>query len=108
MNQPQNGNRNPAPRKPNQRSKKNSNRAKKPDPILFWGDPAKLPVPEAINASTPDPQAVVRSLGTAPIPGTPAEPYFAVIYSRAAGLASVLGDIASAELKSKAKSTPSS
>lgn len=74
--------------------KKSRNKAKKQDPVLFWGDPSKLPPGDPTIASTHDTLAVVRSLGAAPIPGTPAEPYFALVYERAAGLATVLGHAA--------------
>ena len=76
------------------RKKNSRGKAKKQDPVLFWGDPTKLPAGDPTITSSPDTLAIVRSLGPAPIPGTPAEPYFALVYERAAGLATVLGHAA--------------
>jgi len=74
--------------------KKKRNRSKKHDPVAFWGDMAKLPTPESFVSESIEPLAVVHSLGRAPLPGALAEPYFAAVYDRAAGLALVLGDAA--------------
>ena len=76
-----------------QRRKKKRNR-KKQDPAVFWGDHEKLPVVERFETETPEPLAVVHSLGRAPVPGVLAEPYFAAVYDRAAFLAQALSDAA--------------
>lgn len=75
---------------------RNRNRKKRqaPDPVKFWGDPAALPRPENFDTDSPEPLAVVHSLGRAPLPGVAAEPYFAAVYDRAATLAQVLADAA--------------
>jgi len=75
---------------------RNRNRKKKPklDPVRFWGEPSTLPQPDSFVADSPEPLAVVHSLGRAPLPGVVAEPYFAAVYDRAAGLAQVLSDAA--------------
>ena len=75
------------------RNRKRS-RNSKVDPAKFWGDPAALPTPEHFDTDSLEPLAIVHSLGRAPLPGVVAEPYFAAVYDRAAGLASVLGDAA--------------
>jgi len=74
--------------------KKKRNRSKKYDPVAFWGDMDKLPTPEHFVSESIEPLAVVHSLGRAPLPGALAEPYFAAVYDRAAGLAQVLSDAA--------------
>ena len=70
------------------------NRKSKVDPAKFWGDPTALPTPEQFETDSPEPLAIVHSLGRAPLPGVVAEPYFAAVYDRAAGLATVLADAA--------------
>jgi len=91
-----NRNRNRSNNKSNQGNprKKKRNRSKKHDPVLFWGDMDKLPTPERFVTESIEPLAVVHSLGRAPLPGALAEPYFAAVYDRAAGLAQVLSDAA--------------
>ena len=73
---------------------KSRSKGKKVDPVALWGDTASLPALSDEELGTPDPLAVVRSLGKAPIPGSPAERYFALVYMRASGLATALGSIA--------------
>ena len=74
---------------------KSRSKAKKVDPVALWGDTASLPsLADGEDVTTPDPLAIVRSLGKAPIPGSPAERYFALVYMRASGLATALGSIA--------------
>ena len=70
------------------------NRKSRIDPQKFWGDPTALPTPERYDTDSPEPLAIVHSLGRAPLPGVVAEPYFAAVYDRAAGLATVLSDAA--------------
>ena len=69
------------------KSKKNSF---KPDE--FWGDASKLPTDETLVRITPDPAAVVRSLGRPPLSGqfNVAEHYFTAVYDRSVTLASAL------------------
>ena len=92
---------------------------KKVDPAKLWGDASKLPNPDGFDTDSTEPLAVVHSLGRAPLPGVVAEPYFAAVYDRAAGLASVLADAAGlddlvpepsddSEDEAAAESTPSS
>lgn len=78
-------------RKKKASNKKSSNK-KKLDPKKFWGDHDTLPSPEGFETSTPDPVAVVNSLGQPPLPGHgPASPhYFKLVYTRAAQLAGAL------------------
>ena len=87
--------RNPSNRK---RNKKQNNQQKKSkgkkqvDPKVLWGDVDTLPSPEGFAISTPDPVAVVNSLGQPPLPGHgPASPhYFKLVYGRATQLAGAL------------------
>lgn len=62
------------------------------DPVAFWGDHDKLPAIDGFAISTPDPVAVVNSLGQPPLPGHgQASPhYFKLVYGRATQLASAL------------------
>ena len=62
------------------------------DPGDFWGDAAKLPQEEGLIRITPDPAAMVRSLGRPPLSGhyNAAEHYFAAVYERSVTLASAL------------------
>ena len=77
-------------------NKKKSNnkkkKAQKVDPKKLWGDFDALPQPEGFATSTPDPVAVVNSLGQPPLPGHgPASPhYFKLVYGRATQLAGAL------------------
>jgi len=72
--------------------KKSSPRRKKVDPDKFWGNHDKLPQPEGFETSTPDPVAVVNSLGQPPLPGHGAASphYFKLVYTRATQLAGAL------------------
>lgn len=60
--------------------------------MAFWGDPDALPDIESFETSTPDPVAVVNSLGQPPLPGHGAASphYFKLVYGRAAQLAAAL------------------
>jgi hypothetical protein len=71
--------------------KRRSNRSRN-SPKNFWGDVEKLPLAEDKIRITPEPDALSRSLGRPPIPGseTIAEHYFAAVYDRAVALAGVL------------------
>ena len=71
-------------------------RPKKPehDPVAFWGESAALPTPESFTTEVSDPLAMLHSLGPAPLNGVLAAPYFAAVYERAAGLASILSEAA--------------
>ena len=62
------------------------------DPVAFWGDHDKLPEIEGFEISTPDPVAVVNSLGQPPLPGhgAAAPHYFQLVYGRATQLAAAL------------------
>ena len=74
--------------------KKSTNTKKKSkfDAAAFWGDPEALPSPEGFQTSTPDPVAVVNSLGQPPLPGHGAASphYFTLVYTRATQLAGAL------------------
>lgn len=71
-----------------------NNNQKRFNPAEFWGHPDALPrIDELDSSPTSDTMAIVKSLGRAPVGNLPAEPYFALIYERAAGLATVLGHI---------------
>ena len=76
------------------KKKKQSNKKKsqKVDPKKLWGDFDALPQPEGFATSTPDPVAVVNSLGQPPLPGHgPASPhYFKLVYGRVTQLAGAL------------------
>lgn len=84
----------------NQSRKRGSNKKKqtpknkkgKVDPKKFWGDPEALPSPEGFEISTPDPVAVVTSLGQPPLPGHGAASphYFKLVYGRSTQLAAAL------------------
>ena len=70
----------------------NKKKSQKVDPKKLWGDFDALPKPEGFATSTPDPVAVVNSLGQPPLPGHgPASPhYFKLVYGRATQLAGAL------------------
>ena len=75
--------------------KKTKAKAKKKsavDPLAFWGDHDTLPDIDGFEISTPDPVAVVNSLGQPPLPGhgAGAPHYFQLVYGRATQLASAL------------------
>jgi hypothetical protein len=74
------------------RNRKRRNRSNARALAEFWGEEATLPEASADIRITPDPAAVVRSLGRPPLPGheQAAEAYFAAVYGRAVGLASAL------------------
>ena len=81
--------------KNNNKKKQQSNNKKKSqkvDPKKLWGDFDALPKPDGFATSTPDPVAVVNSLGQPPLPGHgPASPhYFKLVYGRATQLAGAL------------------
>jgi len=69
------------------RRRKNKLQAKK-----FWAEGQSLPPLDVVIDPTPDPGAVVRSLGTPPLAGQnhKAEEYFEAVYHRAVGLATAL------------------
>jgi hypothetical protein len=58
----------------------------------FWGDAGKVPRLEGRVRISSEPDAVVRSLGRAPLSGQAAvaELYFTAVYDRAVGLATAL------------------
>ncbi len=76
----------------NKRKKNSNNKKSKFDAAAFWGDPEALPNPEGFQTSTPDPVAVVNSLGQPPLPGHGAASphYFTLVYTRATQLAGAL------------------
>jgi hypothetical protein len=78
----------PQPRRRGGRARRPGGRPpqRRPEPTVdFWGDPAALPPAGRQVRISDDPAAVVRSLGTPPLPGqeTVAEHYFTVLYDRA-------------------------
>lgn len=77
----------------NKRKKSKSSKKKELDPVAFWGDHAALPEIDGFEISTPDPVAVVNSLGQPPLPGHGAASphYFKLVYGRATQLAAALG-----------------
>ena len=72
--------------------KKAKPKKKELDPVAFWGDHDALPDIESFEISTPNPVAVVNSLGQPPLPGHGAASphYFQLVYGRATQLASAL------------------
>ena len=83
------------PKKQNNQPKgkgKGKNKKKEQDPKVLWGDFDALPKPDGFPISTPDPVAVVSSLGQPPLPGHgPASPhFFKLVYGRATQLAGAL------------------
>lgn len=76
----------------NQGKGKSKNKKKEQDPKVLWGDFDALPQLDGFAIGTPDPVAVVNSLGQPPLPGHgPASPhYFTLVYGRATQLASAL------------------
>lgn len=84
------------------RRPKTQRRSNKVDPTAFWGDPEKLPGPDSRITITPNPSAVVKSLGRAPLSGqqNASEYYFGAIYDRAVTLGAALaaaGDLIEVE-----------
>ena len=75
------------------RRRRKGSRKKKVDPQVFWGDAEKLAqhVPGRAQI-TADPDAVINSLGRAPLSGQQhaAEHYFVAVYDRAVNLAGAL------------------
>lgn len=78
----------PARRKPNQARKKSSPPTGPPD---LWRAVPELEQPEAIVPAS-DASAMLRSLGTPPLPGQEAvaDHYLSAVVERAAGLATAL------------------
>ncbi len=74
------------------RNRKRRNRSTTKQVAEFWGDADALPEPRDEIRITPDPAAVVRSLGRLPLPGQEqaAEAYLEAVYGRAVGLAGAL------------------
>ena len=83
--------RNPKGKRNNKPAAKNKKK-KKVDPKALWGDFDALPKPDGFPISTPDPVAVVNSLGQPPLPGHGAASphYFKLVYGRATQLAGAL------------------
>lgn len=99
----------------NQKRKRKGRKKPKLDPVRYWGDPQELPYRNDYELEAPDPSALVRSLGRAPIPGKNSAPelYFDTLYKRASSLAQALsfaGRLNTSELpakpNAKAESTP--
>ena len=76
----------------NNKSSAKNKKKKKVDPKILWGDFDALPKPDGFPISTPDPVAVVNSLGQPPLPGHGAASphYFKLVYGRATQLAGAL------------------
>ena len=76
----------------NQKKSQAKKKKKQVDPKVLWGDVDALPSPDGFAISTPDPVAVVNSLGQPPLPGHGAASphYFKLVYSRATQLAGAL------------------
>ena len=76
----------------NKRKKTAGKKKPKFNAAAFWGDPAALPDPSGFETTTPDPVAVVNSLGQPPLPGHGAASphYFQLVYTRATQLAGAL------------------
>jgi len=74
------------------KKRKKPNKKKEVDPAVFWGSKERLPEIDGFDISTPDPVAVVNSLGQPPLPGHGAASphYFKLVYTRATQLASAL------------------
>lgn len=72
--------------------KKSNSKKKVVDPTIFWGNKDRLPDIDGFEISTPDPVAVVNSLGQPPLPGHGAASphYFKLVYTRATQLAGAL------------------
>ena len=83
----------PQPRKQggNRRRKPSGGGGSKPRPADLWQPVPALPDPSPIEPS-PDPRAVLRSLGDPPLvgQGAVAEHYMGAVIDRAAGLATAL------------------
>lgn len=84
--------RNQSRKRGNKKKQTSKNKKAKVDPKKFWGDPDALPSPEGFEISTPDPVAVVNSLGQPPLPGHGAASphYFKLVYGRSTQLAAAL------------------
>jgi uncharacterized Zn finger protein len=78
----------------NRRSSSSRNRRRKSKQQVkkFWNEGEALPPLNSSIALTPDPAAVVRSLGKPPLAGQDevANSYFELVYGRAVGLAGAL------------------
>jgi len=75
-----------------QGGQKSQRRGQKITARTYWGGHAgELPEPPVVRPSA-DPSAIVRSLGTPPLPGQQhaADEYFSAVYVRAVGLATAL------------------
>jgi hypothetical protein len=72
--------------------RRKTSRKKSIKPQDFWGEVDQLPSSDTHVRITPDPAAVVRSLGRPPLSGqyNVAEHYFTAVYDRAVTLASAL------------------
>jgi len=67
-------------------------RPKPQDPKIFWGDPAAEPDPIGRIRTTPDPSALLRSLGDPPLAGGGHNPleHLALAYVHAVDMATAL------------------
>lgn len=75
------------------RRRKKAGKSKAIDPVVFWGDPEKLPKGDATQVNISSyPPAVVKSLGRPPLSGhqNASEHYFAAVYERAVNLGAAL------------------
>lgn len=79
-------------RKKRNKSSSGGKKKKKFDAGAFWGSADELPAPAGFETSTPDPVAVVNSLGQPPLPGHGAASphYFKLVYDRSTQLAAAL------------------
>jgi len=73
------------------------------DPLAFWGTVELLPPPPEPIAASPDPKALIQSLGRVPLAGheTAAEHWLGLVYERAAVLGLALaaaGGLSESEL----------
>ena len=84
--------RNQSRKRGNKKKQGSKNKKSKVDPKKFWGDLEALPSPDGFEISTPDPVAVVNSLGQPPLPGHGAASphYFKLVYGRSTQLAAAL------------------
>lgn len=92
----QNGNRQNNRNRNRNRGRNQNNRSKgqrkKVDHQAFWGNEDSLPEVEGFETTTPDPVAVIASLGQPPFPGHggAALHYFKAVYERSTQLGSAL------------------